>query len=273
MLDAAKGAVSLKVLAERKVGSVQKTTQFQVDPRTIEIEPGFNARPIDPDHVRSIKIALVCGSVLPPLFVRVDDGRIIVVDGHHRLTAILELIEEGHEIMRVDCMQFRGSDADRVALLLTSAQGKSLTPLEMGIQYRKLEAFGWTQGEIADKVGKSRQHVHDMVFLAEANSDVQEMVRRNEVSAHVAIEALRKHGSGAGKVLAGHLETARAGGKKRVTKKIIKMESAVTADARRYRFVRAALLGEIEFDLAEAVAGAPTHADIDQIIDNATAAV
>ena len=219
MTTETKGAVSLKVLAERKTEGVQKSTQFQVDPQIIEIEEGFNARPIDPEHVGAMKVSMLAGSILPPLFVRVDNGRIIMVDGHHRLTAIRALIDEGHEIKRVDCMQFRGNDADRIAHMLTSSQGKNLTPLQMGLQYRKLDSFGWSQGEIALKVGKSRQHVHDMVTLAESNSDVQGMVARGEVAAHVAIVALRKHGSEAGSVLVGHLKTAKSAGKSKVTNK------------------------------------------------------
>lgn len=225
------GAVSLKVLAERKARGIQKSTQFQVDPRIIEIEEGFNARPIDPEHVQAMKMSMLAGTILPPLFVRVrpEDGGIIVVDGHHRLTAILALIDEGHEFKRVDCMQFRGNDADRIAHMLTSSQGKPLTPLQMGLQYRKLSTFGWHEGEIAAKVGKSRQHVHDMVLLAESNSDVQGMVARGEVAAHIVVAALRKHGSEAGKVLAGHLDTAKAAGKKKVTNKTIKKAASTAA--------------------------------------------
>lgn len=221
------GAVSLKVLAERKVEGIQKVTNFAVDPRIIEIEDGFNARPIDQEHVQAMKTSMLAGSILPPLFVRVENGRIIMVDGHHRLTAILALIDEGHEFKRVDCMQFRGNDADRIAHMLTSSQGKNLTPLQMGLQYRKLAALGWNEGEIAAKVGKSRQHVHDMVLLAESNSDLQGMVARGEVAAHVAIAALRKHGSEAGNVLAGHLDTAKAAGKSKVTNKTIRKAAPV----------------------------------------------
>lgn len=223
------GAVSLKVLAERKARGIQKSTQFQVDPRIIEIEEGFNARPIDPEHVQAMKMSMLAGTILPPLFVRVrpEDGGIIVVDGHHRLTAILALIDEGHDFKRVDCMQFRGNDADRIAHMLTSSQGKNLTPLQMGLQYRKLAAFGWNEGEIGAKVGKTRQHVHDMVLLAESNSDVQGMVARGEVAAHVAVAALRKHGSEAGNVLAGHLDTAKKAGKSKVTNKTIRKSAPV----------------------------------------------
>lgn len=223
-----RGASSLKVLAEAKAEGIQKSTQFRVDPRIIEIEDGFNARPIDQEHVAAMKTSMLAGSVLPPLFVRVDNDRIIMVDGHHRLTAITQLIDEGHEIKRVDVVQFRGNDADRISHMLTSAQGKPLTPLQMGLQYRKLTGFGWDEGEIAKKVGKSRQHVHDMVLLAESNSDVQGMVARGEVAAHVAVDVLRKHGSEAGNVLAGHLNTAKAAGKRKVTNKTMKKSATGT---------------------------------------------
>jgi ParB/RepB/Spo0J family partition protein len=213
------GAVSLKVLAERKVEGVNKQTQFKVDPRIIEIEPGFNARPIDPDHVKAFKDSIKNGAIVPPMFVRVDDGRIILVDGHHRETAYLELIAEGFEVLAVDVIQFRGNDADRVAHMITTAQGLPLTPLQLGISYRKLIAFGWTQAQIAAKVGKSATHVSQCILLGESNADVQGMVTRKEVAAHVAIKAVKKHGSKAGDVLADHLQTARLSGKSKVTQK------------------------------------------------------
>lgn len=89
------------------------------------------------------------------------------------------------------------------------------------MQYRKLVGFGWTNQEVASKVGKSANYVSQMLTLAESNSDVQGMVARKEVAAHVALEVVKKHGSGAGKVLAGHLETARSAGKTKVTKKTV----------------------------------------------------
>ncbi len=211
-------AVSLKVMAEAKGGGVQKTTQFKVDPRIIEIEPGFNARELDPEHVASIAQAYKDGAVLPPLFVRVEDGRVIVVDGHHRLEALMTLINDGAEILGVDCIQFRGNDADRVALLLTSAAGKPLTPLELGTQYKRLANFGWEVSAIASRVGKSRQHVNDMLLLAGSNSDVLGMVKRNEVAAHIAVKTVRKLGGAAGAALSKNLAAAQSEGKKKVTR-------------------------------------------------------
>lgn len=216
-----KAHVSLKTMAEGKVEGVQKTTQFQLDPRIIEIEDGFNARPLDPEHVASFKLAYKSGATLPALFVRVDAGRVVLVDGHHRLAAVMELIAEGVEVLRIDCMQFRGNDAERITLMLTTAQGKHLTPLEQGIQYKKLTGYGWGVREISAKVGKSEQHVNGMIDLANANSDVHGLVKGGKVAAHVALSVVKKHGDAAGKVLADHLEKATASGQKKVTNKTL----------------------------------------------------
>lgn len=208
--------VSLKVAAERKIPGVSKETNFQVDPRLIEVEPGFN-RPIDPDHVAQLKASIRDGAIIPPIAVRVDAGRIILVDGEHRWRAVMQLIDEGIEIVSMAAMQFRGNDVERVAHLLTSSQGKPLSPLEAGLQYRKLIGFGWDARRIAARVGKSVSHVDQCLLLANSNNDVQEAVKRGDVSASLAADTVRAHGERAGAVIAGKLTEAKAAGKKRVT--------------------------------------------------------
>ena len=208
-------------MAETKVEGVNKSTQFTIDPRILEIEEGFNARPIDPAHVAQFKVAIKNGATIPPMFVRVEEGRVIVVDGHHRHAAYMELIAEGVEIKRIDVMQFRGNDAERITLMLTSAQGKPLTPLEMGFQYKKLIAFGWTAAEIGNKVGKGQRHVDDMVFLANAPSAVHAMIRDGAVSASLALDMVRRHGDDAAEFLKQSHEKVREKGGTKVTKKAI----------------------------------------------------
>ena len=78
----AKGNGSLKLFAEAHVDGINKTTQFQLDPRIIEIEEGFNARPIDLDHAAGMMESARNGVAFPPVVVRVDAGRIILIDGH-----------------------------------------------------------------------------------------------------------------------------------------------------------------------------------------------
>ncbi len=221
MSDLSEGAVSLKVLAERKVDGVGTVKQFSVASSLIEVEDGFNGRPIDVDHVEAMKKSYRAGAVFPPMYVRVDNGRIILVDGHHRDRMYKELILEGLPILKVDVVQFRGNDAERVAHMLTTASGKPLTPLEMGLQYRKLQGYGWENKRIAETVGKTVSHVGEMIKLAESNSDVQGMVKSKQVSAANAVKMLRKHGEKAGEVMADSMQAARLNGKSKITEKSI----------------------------------------------------
>lgn len=210
--------VSLKVAAEKKVHGegVTKATSFNVDPALVVVEPGFN-RPISRENVEQFKTAIRAGATIPPIYVSVDAGRIVMTDGEHRLIAVRELIAEGMAIPSMAAIQFRGNDADRIAHLLTSAQGKPLTPLESGLQYLKLLRLQWDVKQIADRIGRSTTHVNECILLAESNTDVQEHVRNGDVSGSTAAKIVRKHGSGAGAVIKGKLTEAKAAGKKRVT--------------------------------------------------------
>jgi ParB-like chromosome segregation protein Spo0J len=230
-----KSFVSLKVAAEDKsINDVSKVTSFAVAPHLLEIEEGFNARPLNPDHVAEMSLAMRNGATFPPLEVRVDDGHILIVDGHHRHAAALQAISEGFEIKALDCRHFRGNDADRVAHMLNSASGLVLTPLQLGIQYRKLIGFGWTEPQIANRRGKSVQHVKDMIQLAEANSDVHQAVNAGEISGTAALKMVKQHGSRAGAVIRESVEQAKAEGKNKVKPKALAGSSAPRKSADKF---------------------------------------
>lgn len=221
---------SLKAAAEDKNNpSVSKVTSFAVDPRSLEVEEGFNARPLNLEHVAQMSLAYRNGAVFPPLEVRVDDGRILIVDGHHRHAAALDAISTGADVKALDCRQFRGGDADRVAHMITSAGGLPLTPLQLGIQLRKLIGFGWSEKQIADRIGKSVEHVKNTILLAEANSDVHKAVNAGEVSSTTAAALVKKHGSKAGKVIQEGVAKAKASGKTKATPKMF-AESSTKAN-------------------------------------------
>lgn len=219
--EAAANFVSLKAAAEDKtLEGVGKETSFKVDPHLIEIQPGFN-RPIIRDHVEQLKTSIRNGATIPPIFVRVEPGRIIMVDGEHRLIAVKELIAEGMEIPFMSAIQFRGSDADAIAHLLTSAQGAGITPLDQGIQYLKLIRLKWDVAMIAARTGKSKTHIANCLLLAEANTDVQESIRSGEVTGSLAVDFVKEHGTQAGAAIQAELVKAKASGKSKVTRKSV----------------------------------------------------
>lgn len=187
----------------------------------LKVEPGFNLRAEGPDldaHVEAIAAHILDGGQLPPLEVRVaDNGDILVVDGHCRRRGYLLARERGAPIDLVNVLPFRGNDADRVARIISSAAGRPLTQLETAMGYKRLSAFNLTPEQIGAKFSKTRQHVDQLLILANANHDVHQLVASGAVSATVAIDAVRKHGEGAGAFLAGQLAKAQDKGKAKVT--------------------------------------------------------
>lgn len=189
-------------------------------------EPGFNLRAEGEDLEQSISDLaefIAAGGQIPALEVRPRaEGGLWLVDGHRRARALRKLDSE-RRLPRADgeawvaIVAFTGNDADRVARVITSQEGRKLSPLELAEGYKRLMAFGWTPDQIAKSVGKSRSHVDHMMVLTVANSDVQQMIKAGAVSAATAVDLVREHGEGAGKVLAGELEKAKAQGKTKVT--------------------------------------------------------
>ena len=210
---------------------ITKMTAFMLDPRLIKVEPGFNARPLDEEHVEEFVVSIIAGGYIPPMAVKVIDGEPTVRDGHHRLEAYMRAIAKGADIKSVQVVEFTGNDADAVALLVTSAGGMPLTPLQRGVQYKKLVKFGWTNQQIAEVSGKSVQHVTDMLLLANSNNDVQQLVSSGQVAAHVALKTVRNEGAGAGKKLKEQLAKAQSGGARKLTNKTAKAAADASTPA------------------------------------------
>ena len=195
---------------------------------SLHVEPGFNLRQQDQDLEESIEalaLHIIDGGKYPPLEVRLrDEGGMWIVDGHRRHAAIGRALDRGAPLRSpkdgeawIHVVLFEGNEEDRIARIITSANNKPLTPAEIAEGYKRLKAFGWTPAQIAKKVGKSAQHVSDLLALGNAPSPVRAMVKAGQVSATIAAKAARKHGEKATAVLGEQLQQAQAQGKKRIT--------------------------------------------------------
>lgn len=215
-----------------KDGELKRADAMKARLEDLHEEPGFNLRAEGEDLEQSIAVLaeyLHQGGVVPPLEVRPRaEGGMWVVDGHRRRRAYLKLDAEGR-LPRDDSGQawiaitaFTGNDAERVLRVITSQEGRKLTQLELAEGYKRLAAFGWSNEQIAQKMGRTRQHVDQVLTVGNANTDVQQLVKDGAVSATVAASVVRKHGDKAGKVLQSTLEKVKASGATRVTPKAMK---------------------------------------------------
>ena len=217
---------SFKQMVAQK--QIKRADAYKVRLQDIHEEPGFNLRLEGPDLAASIEAIadhIATGGLLPALEVRPrTEGGVWLVDGHRRRRALLLAVERGVPLQSpkdgdvwIEVKQFEGNDAERVARIITSAEGRSLQPIETAEGYRRLRAFGWTNEQIAKKVGKTGTHVAQLLTLSNANSDVKKRVAEGSVPASIAVKAVRAHGDDAGAYLEEQLSKANSVGKKKVT--------------------------------------------------------
>lgn len=220
--------VTMKNLAADPAVDIKKSDIYRVAIDLLVEDPGFNLRNVDDPaveaHIEGLARSYATGAYVPPLIVRArEDGMVAVIDGHCRRRAAIKAVRElGAEIQYLDCCSFRGSDAERVEVMLRASEGLKLTPLEQAMGYLRLHRMKISNAEIAKRVNRTAARIEQLLLLATSNADVQHLVRIGAVTADAAIEAVREHGERAGEVLQGKVGEAKGAGKGKVTRGVLR---------------------------------------------------
>lgn len=213
---------SLGQLYNDKDAGLTTRKTYNVPLEKIYAEEGYNVRELNQAHVEEFRDAFIAGEYIPPLAVEVTEQGVKVIDGHHRYHGALAAVEMGHEIVRLECKDFTGSEADKIAFMVTSSQGLALTPLERGAAYYRLQNQGWSPAEIASKVKRSESDILQHLKLHECTPYIKKLVREGSMNYAIAIDIAREHGVYADREASRLMKKAEAAGKKKITKSIAK---------------------------------------------------
>ena len=207
--------------AETRNGiAVNRTYLVPLD--QLYLEPGYNIRNADEQHVEYFSQCWESGQPIPALTVIPDDKGIRILDGQHRYLGALRAIERGTPLMRIECKDFTGDEADKIAFMVSSSQGKQLDPFERAKAYTRLKVLGWTNDEIAKRVGRSVSDVQMHLSLGDVSPQIREKINMGQISYANAVAVTREHGDDAVKVVEEAVEEARANGKEKITAKVLK---------------------------------------------------
>lgn len=171
------------------------------------------------EHIAGLAESIMAHGFLRsrPLTIRQNSGdRLEVVDGNCRLLAVRLAMQKGAEIKTLPCLSEapHTNDAERTLNMLLANSGLQHTPMEYAAAIKRLLSYGWTDTDIAKKLGKSRQWVSNVLETAALPADVQAQLVDSVVSATQARKLVRQHGDKAAAVIAG---AAAASGRKHVT--------------------------------------------------------
>ena len=173
-------------------------------PDVIKVDQDYNLRDLStPEALESLDIlaaSLKESGMRVPLLVRLEGEECVLVQGHRRLRAIQMLIARGIPWELVECLaeeKKRGPE-DRTLDLFLSNDGEPLTELEKAEGVRRLISYGWEQGKIASKLGRSPSYVSHLLAVEGMPEVAKEMVRQGEVAASTALRTIRANGEDAG---------------------------------------------------------------------------
>ena len=214
---------SLRAFQQAFKSDVTKGNMYSVPPSMLVEEEGFNVRDYnDPDvvaHVRSLADAYKRGDYVDPVVVKVVEGQLLIREGHCRRRAMLLAISEGAELLRTPVLEFKGDEADQAALIVSSNSGLKITALQTAAVYKRLAGWGFSEGEIAERVGKTSQHVNQMLALLELPLELKQQIEAKVISATAALDIFREKGREAVNVVQEAVNKAKEQGKTKVTKK------------------------------------------------------
>lgn len=212
-----------------------KSDLYKVDRQNLHVAEGFNVRVHDADykaHIRYLADSFKENGFMQdkPLAGYVADqhdgtSAIIITDGHSRLDAYDLAVSEGMEPFHLPVVtKPRGTSMEDLTIaLVTSNSGRPLTPYELGLVVKRLVGYGMETKEIAKRIGKGKAYIEGLLDLVAAPKALRDMVTTGKVSATLAVETMKKHGTKeAAKVLGAGVKEATASGKDKVTKKVVK---------------------------------------------------
>lgn len=165
-----------------------KTYYGNVD--SLYIEDGFNVREeLDNDHIGQLTQAYREGKYVPAIVVQPTDKGLKVVDGHHRFIAA-----QLAGVDKVELKNFGGSEDEAVMFMITSSQGKNLTPVERGKAYQRLIDTGLSQKDVSARLGRSIKDIKNHLTLINASPKIIEAVQNGSLGYAAAVEELHRNG-------------------------------------------------------------------------------
>lgn len=164
---------------------------FMIDPRLIEVEPGFNGREnFDRKKLDTLKLQVKQHGVKKPLEVRRIRGtdRFHLVDGERRWIVSNELITETGQAMRVPCYIFEGNEIDALDTMFLSNEGVGFNAVEEARILKRYEVLGLTAEEIEKHTGRKKSYQRSMARILSTTPEVQKKIASGVVSQTLVLE-------------------------------------------------------------------------------------
>jgi ParB family chromosome partitioning protein len=171
----------------------QKRDLLMIDPRQIVVNTDENPR-VDYGDMKALEASIEINGVKDPIKVQKGKDGIVLIHGFRRMTAVNNLLARGVEVARVPCIAVaRGYNKDDALFdHFIENSGKNLTPLEEAHLFKSLNDRGFSQAEIAKKIGKTQGAVSHTMRLTQTTKKVQNLINEGVVAATLVQKVIKE---------------------------------------------------------------------------------
>jgi len=166
-------------MEEKIITSTPKDAIVELNLSELRSNPYQPRKTFDEEALNELASSIKEHGVFQPIIAKKSIKGFEIIAGERRVKASkLAGLEKIPAIIR----DFSDEEMMEIALL-ENLQRENLSPLEEAMAYKKLiEALGLTQESLAERVGKSRSHVTNMLGLLHLPEEVKDLLVENKIS-------------------------------------------------------------------------------------------
>lgn len=170
----------------RGLGALISEDPILADPGVRQIElkrilpnPEQPRREFDPESLQELSASIQMHGLLQPILVRPDGDNYIIVAGERRFRAAQLLKME-----QISCLIHECSEQEMAErALVENLQRSDLSPVEEGLAYARLmQEYGLTQEQIAERVGKGRATVANLLRVIQLPERILQLLRDDKLT-------------------------------------------------------------------------------------------
>lgn len=159
-----------------------KTSQdvLLLDPRTIKKNPYQPRLNFDAEALAELKQSIQENGLIQPIAVRKAEGGYELIAGERRLRSVIEL---GYTEVPAYLLQLESKEEMLEVALIENVQREHLNIIELATSYNRLiEECNLTIENVAQKIGKNRSTINNILRLLKLPKYTQEKLVRGELS-------------------------------------------------------------------------------------------
>lgn len=177
----------------------KRTDIYHLNPVDIIIDEklaALNPRVIFNDKMEEMIDSIFLHGVKQPITVNFNkEGKPVLIHGYRRMYAVQSILNNKKgEIKSVPATIVRSTISQEDILLehFVNNECSPLRPIEEAKGFRQFKNWGWSDNDIAKRIGKSIQFIKERLKLLDGNKKLQEAVNENKLPMAIAKGIIEK---------------------------------------------------------------------------------